>query len=80
LIQPVQHSKGSLVTFILFTLAPLLTCTGGNDYNRRVEYIIPQKEVATGKCIRYIEVSANGMFGAGPQDDVRVSANFAPIR
>jgi alpha-mannosidase len=47
---------------------------GGFDYNRRVEYIIPHKEVISGKCVRYIEVSANGMFGAGPQDDVRVSS------
>jgi hypothetical protein len=47
--------------------------TGGFDYNRRVEYIISHKEVTAGKCVRYIEVSANGMFGAGPQDDVRVS-------
>ena len=50
-----------------------LTGSGGFDYNRRVEYIIPHKEVEAGKCVRYIEVSANGMFGAGPQDDVRVS-------
>lgn len=48
---------------------------GGFDYNRRVEYIIPHKEVVSGKCVRYIEVSANGMFGAGPQDDVRVSTS-----
>ena len=48
---------------------------GGFDYNRRVEYIIPHKEVFSGKCVRYIEVSANGMFGAGPQDDVRVNSS-----
>jgi alpha-mannosidase len=40
-----------------------------------VEYIIPPKEVSAGKCVRYVEVSANGMFGAGPQDDVRVSSS-----
>jgi hypothetical protein len=52
---------------------------GGFDYNRRVEYIIPHKEVSSGKCVRYIEVSANGMFGAGPQDDVRVSLPIAML-
>lgn len=52
--------------------------SGDFDYNRRVEYIIPHKEVEAGKCVRYIEVSANGMFGAGPQDDVRVSHTPPP--
>lgn len=53
--------------------------SGGFDYNRRVEYIISHKEAAAGRCVRYIEVSANGMFGAGPQDNVRVSAlTFTP--
>lgn len=46
--------------------------TGAFDYNRRVEYIIPQKEVRAGKCVRYIEVSANGVFGMLPQSYTRV--------
>lgn len=46
--------------------------TGGFDYNRRVDYIIPKHEVKAGACVRYIEVSANGVFGVEqdpPQDD-----------
>ncbi|ORX40242.1 alpha-mannosidase [Kockovaella imperatae] len=42
--------------------------TGGFDYNRRVEWIVPAAEVAQGKCVRYIEVTANGMFGLQPSD------------
>lgn len=42
--------------------------TGGFDYNRRVEYIVPEKEVKRGKVVRYIEVSANGVFGVGNTD------------
>ena len=48
--------------------------TGGTDYNRRVEWIIPSEEVAKGKCVKYIEVTANGMFGLQPYDQADVSA------
>ena len=47
--------------------------TGGFDYNRRVEYIVPPAEVKKGKCLRYIEVSANGVFGMQPADPANVS-------
>ena len=43
--------------------------TGGFDYNRRVEYIIPPSEVSAGRFVRYIEVSANAMFGMQPEAD-----------
>jgi alpha-mannosidase len=65
--------QGITGVFCPFDCNEVADIKGGFDYNRRVEYIIPHKEVVSGKCVRYIEVSANGMFGAGPQDDVRVS-------
>ena len=53
--------------------------TGGSDYNRRVEYIIPREEVSKGKCLRYIEVTANGMFGLQPNDQEDVSQSPSQI-
>lgn len=46
--------------------------TGGFDYNSRVEYIVPPGEVVKGASVKYIEVSANGVFGV-EQDPPRVS-------
>jgi len=46
--------------------------TGGEDENRRIEYIIPVEEVRAGRCVRFIEVTANHLNGCG-QDPPDVS-------
>lgn len=54
--------------------------TGGFDYNRRVEYIIPRSEVEAGRCVRYVEVSSNGVFGTGGDPpEVRDTSVVAPL-
>lgn len=37
--------------------------TGGQNFDKRHEYIVPATEVKAGRCVRYLEVSANGLFG-----------------
>ncbi len=56
---------------------PFSGITGAFDYNRRVEYIIPKREVEMGTCVRYLEISANGVFGIDG-DPPRVSLIVHP--
>lgn len=37
--------------------------TGGTGWDRRVDFIIPEKDRKAGKGEYYIEASCNGMFG-----------------
>ena len=50
--------------------------TGGTDYNRRVEWIIPAQDVKKGKLVRYVEVSANGMFGMQPESQANPNVYY----
>ena len=44
--------------------------TGGNHNDARHEYVVPASEAKAGKCVRYIEVSANRMFGCPDENSI----------